>query len=34
MELGHQDRLVLGAVFVAVLGYVTWVAYQLVVSLL
>ena len=29
MELGHQDRVVLGAVFVAIVAYVGWVAYGL-----
>lgn len=29
MELGHQDRLLVGAVFVAVLAYVGWVTVDL-----
>ena len=34
MELGHQDRLLVGAVFVAVVAYVGWVAYGLLVTVL
>jgi len=29
MELGDQDRLLVGAVFLTVLAYVGWVAYHL-----
>ena len=33
MELKHQDRALIAAVFVAVLAYVGWVAYGLVTAL-
>ena len=33
MELGHQERVVVGAVFLAVVVYAGWVAYQLLAAL-
>jgi hypothetical protein len=34
MELQHHDRVVVGAVFLAVIAYVAWVAYDVAASVL